>query len=133
MKRVLVTGASGFLGGLLARRLSDAGLALNLASRTARASDAGMRHSAVGEVGPRTDWRPALEDCDAVVHLAAQVPMAGVEDEAFDQVNDQGTARLAEQAAASGVRLFVLMSSLAAVTDNWAKSPVGEQTSPNPT
>src|SRR5262245_47044400 len=103
MKRVLVTGASGFLGGLLALRLSDAGFHLNLASRTVKASDAGMRHFAVGEVGPRTDWRWALEDCDAVVHLAAQLPMPGVRDEAFDEVNDRGTARLVEQAAACGV------------------------------
>src|SRR5262245_26616190 len=102
MKKVLVTGASGFLGRLLAQWLSDAGFALSLAGRTAKASDAGMRHFAVGDVGPLTDWRPALEDCDAVVHLAAQLPMPGVAEEAFDEVNDRGTARLVEQAGASG-------------------------------
>ncbi len=88
---------------------------------------------AVGEIGSRTDWRAALQGCEAVVHLAAQVPLPGVSDEAFDEVNDRGTARLIEQCAASEAKLLVLMSSVFAVTDNTAKAPIDEQTQPNPT
>ena len=66
---------------------------------------------AVGDIGPDTDWSRALEGIDAVAHLAARVhvmkdtaadPLA-----AFRAVNTDGTRRLAEQAAASGVRRFV--------------------------
>jgi UDP-glucose 4-epimerase len=133
IKRILVTGASGFVGGLLVQRLGDAGFALSLAGRTAKASSAGMRHFAVGEIGPLTEWRPALEDCDTVVHLAAQVPLPGVPDDAFSEVNDRGTARLVEQAEASGVKLFILMSSVFAVADNATEVPVSEKTRPTPT
>src|SRR4029453_8278911 len=94
IRRVLVTGASGFVGGLLVKRLRDAAFALNLAGRTAKASSAEMRHFAVGGISPLTEWRPALEGCDAVVHLAAQVPLPGVPDDAFSDVNDRATARL---------------------------------------
>jgi UDP-glucose 4-epimerase len=135
MKRVLVTGASGFVGGLLVQRLLDAGFPLSLAGRAAQspAAEARGRYFAVGEVDSKTDWRPALADCDAVVHLAAQIPQPGVRDEAFEEVNDRGTARLLDQAEASGARLFVLMSSIAAAADNSAQAPVNERTGPNPT
>jgi UDP-glucose 4-epimerase len=135
MKRILVTGASGFVGGLLVRRLLDAGFALNLAGRAEKtpAHQGESRYFAVGEIGSNTDWRAALQGCETVVHLAAQVPLPGIPDEAFDEVNDRGTARLVEQCAASEAKLLVLMSSVFAVTDNSAEAPIDEQTQPNPT
>ncbi len=133
MRRILVTGASGFVGRLLVQRLGDAGFPLTLAGRTATAVQGdNSRSFAVGGVDRNTDWRPALEDCDAVIHLAAQVPGPGVTDEVFSEVNDRGTARLVEQAASSGARQFVLMSSLSAVSDNSSSAAINEQTLPEP-
>ncbi len=134
MKRILVTGASGFVGGLLVQRLLDAGFALNLPGRMVKpqAREGQIRHFAVGEVGSQTDWRPALDDCEAVVHLAAQLPNPGVSEEAFSEVNDRGTGRLIEQAAASDARLFILMSSLYAIGDSSSDAPVSERTPPDP-
>lgn len=134
MKRVLVTGASGFVGGLLTRRLRDAGYALNLAGRAARdgGSDGNIRYFAVGEVGPHTDWRPALEGCDAVVHLAALVHRPDAAEQDYDAVNNLGTARLAELAAEGSPKTLIFLSSLAAVSDNFSAKAVNENTAAEP-
>lgn len=134
MTRILVTGASGFVGRLLVQRLLDAGFVLNLAGRTEKTPMPGgeNRYFAVGEIGSRTDWRAALQGCEAVMHLAAQVPLPGVPNQAFEEVNDRGTARLVEQCAASEAKLLILMSTVFAVADNSADAPIDEQTQPNP-
>ncbi len=70
----------------------------------------------VGDIGPSTNWDKALETCTAVIHLAARVHM--VDEKSYDplaefrRVNVDGTAALARQAAAAGVRRFVFVSSI---------------------
>jgi UDP-glucose 4-epimerase len=63
-----------------------------------------------------TNWSPALGGVDVVVHCAARVHMmhdpAADPPVAFRAVNVQGTVRLAQQAAAAGVRRFVFVSSV---------------------
>src|SRR5262245_54524297 len=131
--RILVTGYSGFIGTCLVRSLLKAGYTLNLGGRTVSAEqNHGVRYFAIGDIGPSTEWGPALEDCEAVVHLAAQVPASGVSDELVRKVNDLGTARLLEQAAISGARRFIFLSSLFAVTDHSADAVVDERLHPAP-
>jgi UDP-glucose 4-epimerase len=135
MDRILVTGATGFVGRHLLPVLAAAGYPLTIASRrstVALPARAGHRHVPIAAIGPATDWRPALEDCRIVVHLGAQVPGRGIEATTFDRVNAAGTQRLAEQAAEAGVRLFVLLSSIFAVTHNAAPEPVDDRTAPVP-
>jgi UDP-glucose 4-epimerase len=94
-------------------------------------SDSGSestRSIAVGNVGPDTDWRRALEGCETVIHLAGQVPRKGVEAADFRSVNDAGTARLVEQAIEAGTRRFVFLSSVSAVIENDAGFEIDEQT-----
>jgi UDP-glucose 4-epimerase len=70
----------------------------------------------VGELHAETDWRIALRDVKVVVHTAARVHVTG--DRAAQQVaeyrriNVNATLNLARQAAASGVRRFVFLSSI---------------------
>ncbi len=112
--RVLVTGASGFVGRRLVPGLEAAGFEVVAAVR--RAEPGGRRVYAVGDIDAVTQWREALTDVDAVVHLAALVddgyqsrgkPLA-----VFRRVNVAGTLNLARQAAAAGVRRFVFVSSV---------------------
>ena len=116
---ILVTGASGFVGGALVRRLI-ANRACNsvvvAVRRKAELLPQGVRQVWVGELLPATDWGQALQDVDAVVHCAARVHV--MRDDAMDplqayrEVNVNGTLNLASQAAQAGVGRFVFVSSI---------------------
>ncbi len=122
MSRVLVTGATGFVGrGLVERCLAD-GIALRAALRAPR--NLPFETVIVGEIGPDTDWRAALQGVDVIVHLAGRAHVINRETDAlaqFRRVNVAGTGRLAAQAEAAGVRRFVLISSVKAAADTSTK------------
>ncbi len=136
MTRILVTGATGFVGQTLIPLLLTRGHQIRAAVRRPGAPVPGTETIAVGDIGPNTDWSAALDGVDAVVHLAARVhvmrdtatdPLA-----AFRHVNTEGTRRLAESAAERGVRRFVHLSSIKAVVDESQPEPVTEATPANP-
>jgi nucleoside-diphosphate-sugar epimerase len=112
--RLLVTGASGFVGQALVAEAHRRGMALRCGLRQAQAVREGQL--VVGDIGPQTDWRAALDDCSVVVHLAALAhqgpvnsPQALAE---LQRVNVEGSLNLARQAAAAGVRRLVYLSSI---------------------
>lgn len=114
--RVLVTGASGFVGGALARDLAaDPSLEV-VAPMRRRTEISGVQTVPIGEIGPSTDWRAAVEGVEAIVHCAARVhhmkdvsadPLA-----ASREVNVEGTKRLAEAAVAAGAKRLVFVSTV---------------------
>jgi len=134
--RVLVTGATGFVGQPLVAHLAARGWAVTAGVRSlpppARRV-AGVAYAAVGEVGPVTEWGEALRGVTHVVHTAARVHAAGRRDEAeFDRVNARGTALLAEQAAACGVRRFVFLSSIKVNGEATSGQPFRAEDAPKP-
>lgn len=116
--RVLVTGATGFIGSAVLRRLNmdERYEPVGATRQKIEGSNAGVPHVTVGELGPDTDWRLALEGVGTLVHTAARVHM--MNDAAIDplvlyrQVNVQGTLNLAAQAIDAGVQRFVFVSSI---------------------
>ena len=100
--RLLVTGATGFVGSNLCALLAREGRPFRPVSREARPG-----YFAIGEAGAQTDWSDALDGCDAVIHLAARP--AG---DALAQAQAVALAEnLARQAARHGVRRLLYVSS----------------------
>ena len=116
MKKLLVTGATGFVGAALVGRLNSDGLRVVGAVRREVAASDSFEPVTVGSVHGTTEWADALAEVEAVIHLAARVHVMDEPEahprEAFRQVNVEGTLRLARQAAEAGVRRFVFMSSV---------------------
>jgi nucleoside-diphosphate-sugar epimerase len=94
--KILVTGASGFVGRNLLAALSAVGRPFVALGREA------------GAVDGTTDWRPLLGEARSVVHLAGR----HVGDAAAFERDIQMTLNLARQAAEQGVERFVFLSSI---------------------
>ena len=113
--RILVTGASGLIGGGLARRLVAVGAEVRaLVRRPGSAS--GLQAAGVDVVGgDMTDpssLAKAVESCDAVAHFAGVLGDEAVPWSRFVAVNVEGTRSLLNAAAAAGVRRFLHASSV---------------------
>ncbi len=117
MTRILVTGATGFIGRALCPVLRRHGLPLSAATRNPRVAET-IPHVDVRPIpgiGPGVDWSGVLRDVTDVIHLAARLPDPD-EDETPDvlkeyrRVNVEGAVKLARDAAQAGVRRFVYLS-----------------------
>lgn len=120
--RVLVTGASGFVGGHLCPELLESGWTVRAVVRSPEAADRlprGVEPFYVSEIGPETDWGEGLEGVGVVAHLAGRAHVTREESvdplSAYREVNVGGTRRLAEACAGAGVRRLVFVSSVKAV------------------
>ena len=115
--KIHLTGATGFVGQALQAQLY---LSSHNLFATVRAKQSDLTSNSnslvVGDINTTTKWSDELYGIDAVVHLAARVHV--MHDTAIDPltefriVNTDGTLNLARQAAASGVRRFIYLSSI---------------------
>ena len=115
--KVFLTGASGFVGSAVLRRLlADGEHVIAAVRRGSGALSSPVRTVAFESFEDDNAWEGALTECDVVVHSAARVhvmndtevdPLA-----AFRRVNVEGTLALARQAIAAGVKRFVFISSI---------------------
>ena len=127
MSKILITGATGFVGQAVCKKLREGG---HMLTGTTRTPDQGAGPERVPlyhipEIGPDTDWSQAVSGADIVIHLAARVhvmkdrspdPLAD-----YRNVNTAGTRKLAQQATAAGVKRFVFISTIKVAGEN---SPV---------
>ncbi|MCD5978834.1 UDP-glucose 4-epimerase family protein [Pseudomonas quasicaspiana] len=117
--RVLLTGASGFVGrAVLAEIATNTDLEPVAAIRTKSLADCPDNVSTfcIDGLQPDTDWTDALSEVSVVIHCAARVHVMSDSEAnplaAFRVVNVEGTLNLARQAAAAGVMRFIFISSI---------------------
>src|SRR5215212_4362250 len=114
--RVLVTGATGFVGSHVAQVLLEAGYEVRCCARATSdlrwISGLDTERVPLDVRGKPEDISRAVENVDIVVHAAGITRARRPED--YYLVNAEGTRRIATAALRAGVRRFVLISSLAA-------------------
>jgi nucleoside-diphosphate-sugar epimerase len=112
----LITGASGFVGQALCFALAAQGHTVRAACRTYSSKTDAVDSVVVGNIDTSTDWSPALDGIDTVIHLAARVHVMA--DKApdplaeFRKLNVDGALHLARSAVAAGVKRYVFVSSI---------------------
>jgi nucleoside-diphosphate-sugar epimerase len=109
--RVFVTGATGFLGGALARALASEGADVHaLARRTTdrRALDGVRVTWHPGDVTDPASLRAAVDGSDLIVHAAGRLGEAGVPEATYREVNVEGTRNVLAAALSSRSRVRVL-------------------------
>jgi len=113
--KILLTGASGFVGGSLAQALLKQDKQVRIAVRSPLELP-GAESVLVPAIDQQTLWSKPLKGIDTVIHCAGR---AHIMNDLFDyplpeyrRVNVAGTINLASQAAAAGVKRFIFLSSV---------------------
>lgn len=129
-KRILLTGASGFIGSAFLRRALDQGWDVRVLTRRPKdwPSKAGLEVFE-GDLANTKDWEGAVLGVQVVVHAAAEIKDPAL----MPMVNVQGPSRLFDAAIKAGVKRGVQLSSVGAygpvnagvVTEEWVDRPAG--------
>jgi nucleoside-diphosphate-sugar epimerase len=134
---VLVTGATGFIGRSLVQKLTENSRYLPVAAVRDKPlkSPLGVKLVLGCDLLSNNNWNEALSDIEVVLHTAARAHVLAetVTDPLteFRKVNTMGTLNLARQAADSGVRRFIFISSIG-VNGNQSVRPFSESDALNP-
>lgn len=115
-KRVLVTGATGFVGQPLVRALVDVGYVVRAATRRALLLPDAVDIAIVPDFSDPVDWDAILTGIDIVIHAAAHVHLDASNDgrDLGNRINFMTTYDLANAAARAGVERFLFISSVRA-------------------
>ena len=134
MTRMLITGASGFVGRALVAALAQSGRATRAAVRRPpqRAFAAGVEVVQHPDFSQSFDWAPFLDGVDQVVHLAGIAHTQGVPPALYESVNHRATAELAASSARAGVQHLVFVSSIRAQSGPSADHALTERDEPQP-
>ena len=121
MGSVLVTGATGFVGAAVARRLIAAGKNLRYLHRAGsdtRNIDGLPGERAIGDLGDAASLARAVEGCEAVYHVAADYRLWVPKPEEIYRINVEGSVALVRAAMKAGVHRIVYCSSVAVLGIN---------------
>jgi len=129
--KALVTGATGFVGSAVARRLLAAGVETRVLVRpeSTHRNIKGLAVEVVtGDLNDEASLRRAVRGCEALFHVAADYRLWVPEPAALYRTNVEGTKRLLRAAAEAGTKCIVYTSSVATLGINKDRSPADEST-----
>jgi nucleoside-diphosphate-sugar epimerase len=136
MTRLLVTGATGFVGRAVVTAFAKRGDTVRAAARRLPQPPfaAGVEVVQHPDLSQAFDWTPALDGVEQVIHLAGIAHTGrGVAPELYDRVNHLATAELAAAAARARVQQFVYVSSIRAQSGAAADHALTERDAAAPT
>ena len=125
MDRVLVTGGSGFIGSNVIEELMKSFKVVNLDLKPSKNSEI---EQMIGDIRDKELVEKAVENCDIIIHLAAQVSVPLSIDypqKTFD-INVQGTQNVIDAAHKFGIKRLIIASS-AAVYGEVSDLPLKEE------
>jgi nucleoside-diphosphate-sugar epimerase len=134
--RILVTGASGFVGQALLRTLAEDGHLVRAMRRRNLQFRVPARVDAIhyADFSKTPEWEPILEGIDKIIHLAGVAHLGrGMPVQHYDTVNRLATLRLAEAAARANIERFVYVSSIRAQSGAFSDHILTEADAPTPT
>lgn len=134
MKKVFVTGGTGFTGGYLCKALKEKGydvLALVRKNSNTEPLEKLNVKLLEGDLSDPDSIKGKLENIDIVFHIAALYRQEGVSRDMFTKVNVEGTRVLLDEAIACGVKRFVHCSTVG-VQGEIANPPAAEDAPYNP-
>ncbi len=130
--KILVTGATGFVGSHVVRKLLSAGNKVRILRRQSSSTKMleGLNvETAIGDVTDRDSVFKAVDGCEAVFHVAGHVSFWSGAREAQNRINVDGTRNLVEACLAHKVKRLVHTSSIAAI-GHAPDGAVGDETIP---
>ena len=112
--KVLVTGATGFIGGNIARKLLENGFEVNALIRKT-SNTLNLKKLAVkisyGDICDKSSLKEALKDCTGLFHAAANYSFWAKNPSIFYEVNVEGTKNIIGAALEAGVEKIIYTSS----------------------
>jgi len=133
MRRVLITGGSGFLGAALAKKLIDKDYFVRILDvEDPKAPPASGRIDFIrGDVRDEETAKKACEGAACVIHNAAILPVSRASRKIFREVNVDGTRNILKASLDSGVEKVIFISSSAPYGIP-KEAPITERTAFNP-
>lgn len=115
-KKILITGATGYVGRSLCKFLKSSGHNVCPTARVKPSNNSEFEHIVTGDISNAFDWSQILTDVDTVIHLAARAHILNDQSnnslDDYRRVNTLSTLKLAHDAINSGVRRFIFVSSV---------------------
>ena len=127
--KLLITGSTGYIGHELALALANMGYNINALVRDINSTKIPLHKNIVlhqGDICDPGSLKKAMLDCSCVFHLAAFTDLKSHEIFKFHKINVEGTENLLKEAIASGVKKFILTSSLSVFGPALYKVPITE-------